>query len=99
MEDASPNSVHFEYVVQPSDLDEDGISIAANALDLNGGSIRDAAGNDAMIDLGPNAFRNDPRYKVDGRMTAVPIAPLPALVVLAVLLAAGSLRRRLREEL
>ena len=30
---------HFEYTVQEGDFDEDGISIAANALLLNGGTI------------------------------------------------------------
>ena len=89
-----PRAVLFDYVVQPSDLDADGISIDADAVDLNGGSIRDASGNDAVLDLGPHAISNDPRYKVDGRQTPVPIAPLPALVALALALAAGGLRRR-----
>ena len=35
---------HFSYAVQEADRDEDGISIAANALDLNGGTIRAADG-------------------------------------------------------
>ena len=39
----------FEYVIQSGDTDTDGISIAANALTLNGGSIKDAAGNNASL--------------------------------------------------
>ena len=35
----------FEYVVQAEDSDADGISIAADALRLNGGTIRDRSGN------------------------------------------------------
>ena len=35
----------FEYTVTSGDTDTDGISIAANALALNGGTIKDGAGN------------------------------------------------------
>ena len=35
-------SISFDYVVQPGDADSDGISIAANALTLNGGAISHA---------------------------------------------------------
>ena len=38
-EHVSDRKVRFSYVVQASDLDTDGISIAANALNLNGGTI------------------------------------------------------------
>ena len=39
----------FSYVVQEGDLDSDGPTIDANAIDLAGGFIRDAAGNDAVL--------------------------------------------------
>ena len=39
----------FSYVVQEGDLDSDGPTIGANAIDLAGGFIRDAAGNDAVL--------------------------------------------------
>ena len=40
---------YFSYVVQEGDLDSDGPTISANAIDLAGGFIRDAAGNDAIL--------------------------------------------------
>ena len=39
----------FGYVVQEGDLDSDGVAISANSIDLNGGFIRDPAGNDAVL--------------------------------------------------
>ena len=39
----------FGYVVQEGDLDSDGVTISANSIDLNGGFIRDPAGNDAIL--------------------------------------------------
>ena len=39
----------FEYEVAKGDLDLDGVSISADAVDLNGGTIKDAAGNDAVL--------------------------------------------------
>ena len=39
----------FTYTVQVGDMDADGIALSANALNLNGGSIQDAAGNNADI--------------------------------------------------
>ena len=48
--------LHFEYTVQGEDRDEDGISIAANALLLNGGTIKSADGStDADLTHGPVA--------------------------------------------
>ena len=54
----------FYYVVQASDRDDDGISIPANALTLNGGSIQDADGNDA--DLSHDAVPDHSEHKVNG---------------------------------
>ena len=42
-------SLAFGYNVHESDENTDGIGIGANALKLNGGSIRDSAGNDAGL--------------------------------------------------
>ena len=52
--------------MQAADRDADGISIAADALSLNGGSIRSAAGADAELDLGGHALVNAAEHKVDG---------------------------------
>ena len=65
-------SLLFEYVVNESDRDDDGLSIAADAVELNGGTIRDNAGHDANLDLRYLAFDNNPNYRVDGRLTAMP---------------------------
>ena len=62
----------LSYEVQADDLDADGISIAADALHLNGASIKDSTGNDAELDLGEHAISNDSRHKVDGSIDYVP---------------------------
>ena len=86
-------SLLFEYVVEESDRDDDGISIAADAFDLNGGTIQDNAGQDAGVDLGYRAFNNDPNLKVDGRLTPVPVLPLGGLLALLLALLGGGWRR------
>ena len=43
-------SLTFEYTVVSGDTDTDGISIAANQITLNGGTIRDAVNNDLNLD-------------------------------------------------
>ena len=55
-------SVYFSYTVQVGDTDADGIAIGADALDLNGATIQDAAGNDAV--LSHDALPADPVHKV-----------------------------------
>ena len=60
----------FRHFVEASDRDDDGISIPANAVLLNGGSIRDSQGNDA--DLTHKAVPDDDTLKVNGRLDAVP---------------------------
>lgn len=89
-------SLLFDYVVEESDRDDDGLSIAADAVDLNGATIRDNAGNDANLDLGYRAFDDDPRYRVDGRLTAVPALPLGGALALLLALLAGGWRRLVR---
>ena len=64
--------LYFGYEVQPLDVDQDGISVPANALILNGGSIRSAAGANADLDLGTHAIENAVQHKVDGSVAAVP---------------------------
>ena len=63
----------FYYTVQANDLDADGIGIVANALTLNGGTIRSLDGVDANLNLGRHAVAADPTRKVDGR-PAGPVA-------------------------
>ena len=65
-----PRVLEFTYAVQPSDRDDDGIGIPANALTLNGGSIKDADGNDA--DLSHDAVPDDPDAKVNGSIDPSP---------------------------
>ena len=58
--------LNFRYEVQPRDQDKDGISIPVNALNLNGGTIRSAAGVDADLNLGAHAITNATDHKVNG---------------------------------
>ena len=61
----------FAYTVQASDRDTDGISIAANALSANGGSIT-APGETAAADLSHAAVAADSARKVNGGRTGSP---------------------------
>ena len=74
--------LYFVYYVDPSDLDTDGLSIDADALALNGGSIRDGGGTSAALGLLGHVVSNDARYKVDGRTDSAPLlrpfVPSPA---------------------
>ena len=54
----------FAYVVKPKDMDDDGISIGKNKLDLNGGTISDGDGNRAR--LRHSALPDQAGQKVDG---------------------------------
>jgi len=66
--DSTATVLHFAYAVQAADLDSDGISIAADAIRLAGGSVKAADGvTDA--DLGHAAVAADATRKVDGRIT------------------------------
>ena len=67
--DASGGRVFFQYEVQATDRDDDGLSIGADALTLNGGAIRDMNGRDVELDLGSHAVNNDPGSKVNGAAT------------------------------
>ena len=66
--DSTATALHFAYTVQAADLDEDGISIAADAISLDGGSVKAGDGvTDA--DLSHAAVAADATRKVDGRIT------------------------------
>ena len=67
----SRQSLQFSYSVQEEDRDEDGISIAANALLLNGGTIRAAVGT-TQVDLTHGAVAAERRSKVNGELVAPP---------------------------
>ena len=64
----------FQYTVQASDVDTDGLSVAATALTLNGGRIDVAGGTvDALLGLGTHAVTNDGDHKVDGASVTAPV--------------------------
>ena len=65
--DAGGTAVYFEYPVQAQDLDPDGIAISADAIALNGGSIRAADGVTGAA-LSHAALAADATRKVDGRI-------------------------------
>ena len=61
----------FTYVVQAGDRDADGVSIAANALELNGGVIT-AVGDTVRAELSNDAVAAGGAYKVDGDRSSAP---------------------------
>ncbi|MCY3968718.1 MAG: putative Ig domain-containing protein [Acidobacteria bacterium] len=63
-------SLSFEYTVQPGDMDMDGISIPANALDLNGGSLTLMGSPGTAADLSHSAVNPDETRLVDAPDTA-----------------------------
>ena len=91
-----PSGLLFDYTVDESDRDGNGFSIDADAVDLNGGAIRDNSGNDADLDLGYRAFSDDPNYRVDGRLTPVPVLPLGGVLALLFVLLGGGYGRLAR---
>ena len=54
----------FEYTVAEGDSDADGVGIDTNAISLNGGTIKDAAGNDA--ELNHDGVAESSNHVVDG---------------------------------
>lgn len=56
-------------------VDLDGISILADALVLNGGTIQDAKGNDAELDIGDHVIVNAADHKVDTRVLPAYVEP------------------------
>ena len=65
-------SLYFDYTVQERDRDEDGISIAANALSLDGGTIRAAVGA-AHVDLTHGAVAARSGQQVNGSLASPPV--------------------------
>ena len=63
--------IDFSYTVQDGDRDEDGISIPANSLRLNGGTIT-AAGGTTHADLTHAAVAPERGRKVDGSRDVTP---------------------------
>ena len=60
-------SLTFAYQLVQADVDANGISIAANALTLNSGTIKLYTDTtDAQLGLGDHAVSNDGDHKVDG---------------------------------
>ena len=62
--------VRFGYTVQEGDYDGDGISVNNNAITLNGGAIKDDAGNDAL--LNHDYLVDDSDHKVDAPDNTAP---------------------------
>ena len=70
---ASARTIYFSYEVQSSDADANGVGIGANALTLNGGTIKERGGaTDATLGLGAHAIANSTNHKVDGRRETAP---------------------------
>ena len=71
----SRGRIVFEYVVAASDRDVDGISIEADALSLNGGTIRIQGGaENALLTLSQRVINRLVGYEVDGsREASVPM--------------------------
>lgn len=67
----------FRYEVTVGDRDADGITVGADALDLNGGAIRNANGVAADVNIGPHALAQDAGHRVLG----VPPPTVQRLVV------------------
>ena len=61
---SNSDTLVFAYPVADSALDTDGVSIVAGRIDLNGGTIKDEADNDAM--LAHEALSAQAGHKVDG---------------------------------
>ena len=69
------SGLYFDYTVQGGDRDDDGISVAANSLELNGGTITARSGG-GVANLRHAAIPADATRKVDGGpVLGVPLAP------------------------
>ena len=62
--------ITFYYTVQSDDVDVDGVSVPANAVNLKGGSITLVDHADVAADLSHGAVPDHPNRKVDGSLGA-----------------------------
>ena len=74
------SSLVFRYVVQSTDLDSDGISIGANALTLNSGTINDGGGSPATLTIGTLAINNFSGATVNGAGMTAPAVGAVSIV-------------------
>jgi VCBS repeat-containing protein len=63
------SNLAFSYTILPGQTDGNGISIGGNAVSLNGGTIKDAVGNNATLNFA--ALADNTSYKVDTTAPAV----------------------------
>ena len=68
--------LQFTYVVQTGDFDDNGFDIAADELELNGGTIQSSGGTDANLDYPDQDTQSG--HKVDG------VRPTPELAATSV---------------
>ncbi len=69
------DALYANYQVKVGDVDLNGISIAANAISLNGGRIVSESDPAAGLDLSHPALPDDPNRKVNGGTETNPNAP------------------------
>ncbi len=83
----SPSVAHFNrlvgftFIVQDGDLDENGISIGADALSLTGGSVTNQAGRPLLLSMAEHTVTHHPAHKVDAaapKVTHLRIVSTPA---------------------
>ena len=60
----SGKDISFFYEVQSNDNDDDGITLASNEINLNGGSIQDTSGQ-GLVNTIPQKYQSFPDVKVD----------------------------------
>lgn len=65
----------FRYTVALLDNDANGISIPSASIDLNGGTVRDASGNDSVLTFAPPALSS---VRVDALAPTVTLVTAPA---------------------
>ncbi len=69
------NALYANYQVKVGDVDSNGISVAADAIRLNGGRIVSASDTDVVLDLSHPALPDDPNRRVNGGTETNPNAP------------------------
>ena len=75
-EGSGTSALTFTYAIKSGEADTNGISIPVNALDLNGGTITDLAGNTATITKA--AVSANPSYMVDTTAPGTPTIDVTA---------------------